>query len=47
MAGPLYENLNKIKIPLGGDKVFKDECAYSFDTPVSRKNKKKNNSLLV
>lgn len=35
MAGPLYENLNKIKIPLGGDKVFKDECAYSFDTPES------------
>lgn len=35
MSGPLYDNLNKIKIPLGGDKVFKDECAYSFDTPES------------
>lgn len=26
---------NSVKIPGPGDKIFKDECVYSFDTPVS------------
>lgn len=26
---------SSVKTPLGGDKVYKDECVYSFDTPVS------------
>lgn len=25
----------EVRIPLGGDKVYKDQCVYSFDTPVS------------
>ena len=29
------KNLNGVRTPLGGDKVYKDECIYSFDTPVS------------
>jgi len=24
-----------VRVPLGGDKVYKDQCVYSFDTPVS------------
>ncbi|XP_072040059.1 ubiquitin carboxyl-terminal hydrolase 5-like isoform X2 [Amphiura filiformis] len=27
--------LDKIRVPLGGEKVFKDECAFSFDNPES------------
>ncbi len=34
MAASLEKHLHKIKSPLGGEKVYKDECAYSFDTPV-------------
>ena len=29
------KNLTSVRTPLGGDKVYKDECIYSFDTPVS------------
>ena len=25
----------EVRVPLGGDKVYKDQCVYSFDTPVS------------
>ena len=25
----------QLSVPQGGDKVYKDECVYSFDTPVS------------
>ena len=28
------KNLSSVRTPLGGDKVYKDECVYSFDTPV-------------
>ncbi|CAH1772608.1 unnamed protein product [Owenia fusiformis] len=33
MAASLEKYLSKIKAPLGGEKVYKDECAFSFDTP--------------
>ena len=26
---------NAVRIPIRSDKVFKDECFYSFDTPVT------------
>ena len=26
---------SSIRVPMRGDKVYKDECVYSFDTPVS------------
>ena len=29
------KSLGSVRTPLGGDKVYKDECIYSFDTPVS------------
>lgn len=29
------KDLSSIRVPMGGDKVYKDECVYSFDTPVS------------
>ncbi|CAI9740629.1 ubiquitin carboxyl-terminal hydrolase 5-like [Octopus vulgaris] len=35
MYGTLTAHLKRIKVPSTGDKVFKDECAYSFDTPES------------
>ena len=35
MAASLEKHLSKIKSPLGGEKVYKDECAYCCDTPVS------------
>ena len=35
MAASLDKHSAKIKTPLGGDKVYKDECVYCFDTPVS------------
>ena len=28
-------SLEGVKIARGGDRVYKDECIYSFDTPVS------------
>lgn len=28
-------HLNSIKIPTGSQKIYKDECVFSFDTPVS------------
>ncbi|XP_055958187.1 ubiquitin carboxyl-terminal hydrolase 5 [Patella vulgata] len=31
----IKQNISKIKSPLGGEKVYKDECAYSFDNPES------------
>ena len=33
----LKNRLTQIKAPIGGEKVFKDECAFSFDNPVSMK----------
>jgi hypothetical protein len=30
----LRKRLPNIKAPLGGEKVYKDECAFSFDNPV-------------
>ena len=30
----IKENLSRVKVPGTGDKVFKDECFYSFDCPV-------------
>lgn len=30
----LTQHLNKINIPRAGDRIYKDECVYSFDTPV-------------
>jgi len=29
----MKENLSRIRVPGAGDKVFKDECIYSFDSP--------------
>lgn len=31
----LGPHLNKIKVPGPHDKVYKDECVYSFDSPVN------------
>lgn len=31
----LTPHLSKIKIPGPQDKVYKDECVYSFDNPVN------------
>lgn len=31
----LSQHLKNIKVPEVTDKVYKDECVYSFDTPVS------------
>ena len=28
-------HLNNIKIPTSSQKIYKDECVFSFDTPVS------------
>lgn len=30
-------DVGSIRVPGGGDKVYKDECMYCFDSPVSRK----------
>jgi hypothetical protein len=30
----ISKNLSRIRVPCAGDKVFKDECFYSFDSPV-------------
>ena len=29
------QHFSRIRVPQGGDKVYKDECAFSFDNPVS------------
>ena len=34
MAASLQQHISKIRSPLGGEKVYKDECAFCFDTPV-------------
>ncbi|MPC16386.1 Ubiquitin carboxyl-terminal hydrolase 5 [Portunus trituberculatus] len=31
----LRQHFSRIRVPQGGDKVYKDECMFSFDTPVS------------
>ena len=31
----LHKHLPKIPVPSVNDRVFKDECVYSFDSPVS------------
>ncbi|XP_033642208.1 ubiquitin carboxyl-terminal hydrolase 5-like [Asterias rubens] len=31
----LQQFLNDVRVPTGGDKIFKDECAFSFDNPES------------
>jgi hypothetical protein len=31
----LTPHLNSIKIPTNSQKIYKDECVFSFDTPVS------------
>ena len=33
-ASILQPHLRSIRVPCAGDKVFKDECVFSFDTPV-------------
>lgn len=43
MAEPseaLLSVLPSIRVPKAGDRVHKDECAFSFDTPVSSRVKK-------
>ena len=30
----LQKDLGSVRTPRGGDRVHKDECIYSFDTPV-------------
>lgn len=35
----LQPHLKNIKIPTQHDKVYKDECVYSFDNPVCIENK--------
>ncbi|XP_014677519.1 PREDICTED: ubiquitin carboxyl-terminal hydrolase 5-like [Priapulus caudatus] len=35
MAASLLPHICKIRAPLGGEKVYKDECVFSFDTPES------------
>ena len=36
MAASFAPHLSKIRSPFGGEKVYKDECVYSFDSPVSQ-----------
>lgn len=33
----LSAQLKNIRVPCGQDNVYKDECVYSYDTPVSIK----------
>lgn len=35
MMEDLMPHLAKIKAPFGQEKVYKEECAFSFDNPVS------------
>ncbi len=30
------KDLGAVRVPFGGDKVYKDECIYCFDSPVSK-----------
>ena len=34
MEAILQADLSKVRAPSGGDRVYKDECIYSFQTPV-------------
>lgn len=34
MESILQADLKGVRAPLGGDRVYKDECIYSFQTPV-------------
>ena len=31
----LEKHIKTVKVPKIGDKIYKDECVWSFDTPVS------------
>ena len=31
-----YLQRSSVRVPGGGDKVFKDECIYCFDSPVRK-----------
>lgn len=42
----LTPHLNSIKIPGNSQKIYKDECVYSFDTPVSSFKNLSVNSLM-
>jgi hypothetical protein len=42
----LTPHLNGIKIPGNSQKIYKDECVFSFDTPVSAFRKLSVNSVL-
>lgn len=33
----LCEHLKNIRVPCGTTNVYKDECVYSYDTPVTKK----------
>lgn len=35
LSEALLSVLPSIRVPKAGDRVHKDECAFSFDTPVS------------
>lgn len=32
---PFQAHLSKVRVPSTYDSVYKDECVYSFDTPVN------------
>ena len=34
MDAILQADLSRVRAPSGGDRVYKDECIYSFHTPV-------------
>lgn len=31
----ISKHLKRISVPRSGDKIYKEECVFSFDTPVS------------
>ena len=35
MDAVLQADASSVRVPRGGDRVYKDECVYSFQTPVS------------
>ena len=35
MEAVLQADASSVRVPRGGDRVYKDECVYSFQTPVS------------
>ena len=41
----LMPHLAKIKAPFGQEKVYKEECTFSFDNPVSIENSMDGNVL--